>query len=112
MNPSTLPPLIFDMPWLLPAAVLLPLAVWWMRSVRVRQRRVRLARYAESSALRRLVMITDPDERGRTLRLILVAFLAGLALSGPRWGLARGPVRARHRHGDRHRCVAFHDGAR
>ncbi len=95
MNPSTLPPLIFDMPWLLLAAVLLPLAVWWMRSVRMRQRRVRLARYAESSALRRLVMITDPDERGRTVRLILVAFLAGLALSGPRWGLSHGPVSAR-----------------
>ena len=95
MNVGTLPPLIFDAPWLLLAAVLLPLVVWWMRSVRTRQRRVRLGRYAESSALRRLVMITDPDERGRSVRLILVAFLAGLALSGPRWGLAHGPVSAR-----------------
>lgn len=92
---GTLPPLVFDVPWLLLAAVLLPLVVWWMRSVRMRQRRLRLARYAESSALRRLVMLTDPDERGRTIRLVLVAFLAGLALSGPRWGLARGPVSAR-----------------
>lgn len=90
-----LPPLIFDVPWLLLAAALLPLVVWWMRSVRMRQRRVRLARYAESSALRRLVMISDPDEGGRTVRLMLVAFLAGLALSGPRWGLAHGPVTAR-----------------
>lgn len=95
MNLGTLPPLIFDVPWLLLAALLLPLAVWWMRSVRTRQRRVRLARYAESSALRRLVMITDPDEGGRTVRLVLIAFLAGLALSGPRWGLAHGPVSAR-----------------
>ena len=95
MNLGTLPPLVFDVPWLLIAAVFLPLAVWWMRSVRMRQRRVRLARYAESSALRRLVMLTDPDERGRTVRLMLVAFLAGLALSGPRWGLARGPMTAR-----------------
>ena len=92
---GALPPLIFDVSWLLLAAALLPLVVWWMRSVRMRQRRVRLARYAESSALRRLVMITDPDERGRTVRLMLVAFLAGLALSGPRWGLAHGPVSAR-----------------
>ena len=92
---GSLPPLIFDVPWLLLAAALLPLAVWWMRSVRMRQRRVRLARYAESSALRRLVMISDPDEGGRTLRLMLVAFLAGLALSGPRWGRAHGPVTAR-----------------
>jgi len=95
VNLGTLPPLIFDVPWLLLAAVVLPLVVWWMRSVRTRQRRVRLARYAESSALRRLVMITDPDERGRTVRLVLIALLAGLALSGPRWGLAHGPVSAR-----------------
>ena len=95
MNLGTLPPLIFDVPWLLLAAVVLPVVVWWMRSVRSRQRRMRLARYAESSALRRLVMVADPDERGRTLRLVLIAMLAGLALSGPRWGLARGPVSAR-----------------
>ena len=95
MNLGTLPPLIFDVPWLLLAAVGLPIVVWWMRSVRSRQRRMRLARYAESSALRRLVMVADPDERGRTLRLVLIALLAGLALSGPRWGLARGPVSAR-----------------
>ena len=95
MNLGTLPPLIFDVPWLLLAAVVLPLVLWWMRSVRSRQRRMRLARYAESSALRRLVMVADPDERGRTLRLVLIALLAGLALSGPRWGLARGPVSAR-----------------
>ena len=95
MNLGTLQPLIFDVPWLLLAAVGLPIVVWWMRSVRSRQRRMRLARYAESSALRRLVMVADPDERGRTLRLVLIALLAGLALSGPRWGLARGPVSAR-----------------
>ena len=95
MNLGTLPPLIFDVPWLLLAAVGLPIVVWWMRSIRSRQRRMRLARYAESSALRRLVMVADPDERGRTLRLVLIALLAGLALSGPRWGLARGPVSAR-----------------
>ncbi len=95
MNLGTLPPLIFDVPWLLLAAVALPVVVWWMRSVRTRQRRVRLARFAEASALRRLVMITDPDERGRTVRLVLIAMLSGLALSGPRWGLAHGPVSAR-----------------
>jgi Ca-activated chloride channel family protein len=95
MNLGTLPPLIFDMPWLLLAAVGLPVVVWWMRSVRTRQRRVRLARYAESSALRRLVMVTDPDERGRTVRLVFIVLLTGLALSGPRWGLARGAVSAR-----------------
>ena len=91
MNLGTLPPVLVDIPWLLLTAVLLPLAVWWLRAARERQRRARLARYAESSALHRLVMITDPDEGGRTVRLMLVVGLAGLALAGPRWGLARGP---------------------
>ena len=95
MNLGTLPPVLVDIPWLLLTAVLLPLAVWWLRAARERQRRARLARYAESSALHRLVMITDPDEGGRTVRLMLVVGLAGLALAGPRWGLARGPVSAR-----------------
>ena len=83
MNLGTLPPVLVDIPWLLLTAVLLPLAVWWLRAARERQRRARLARYAESSALHRLVMITDPDEGGRTVRLMLVVGLAGLALAGP-----------------------------
>ncbi|MDQ8159635.1 MAG: VWA domain-containing protein [Gemmatimonadota bacterium] len=95
MNVSALPPLRFDAPWLLLAAVLLPVVVWWLRAVRQRQRRDRLARFADPSALPRLVQITDPDERGRTRRLMLVVLLAGAALAGPRWGLARGPVSAR-----------------
>ena len=95
MNMSALPPLRFDAPWWLLAAVLLPVVVWWLRAVRQRQRRDRLARFADPSALPRLVQITDPDERGRTRRLVLVVLLAGLALAGPRWGLARGPVSAR-----------------
>jgi hypothetical protein len=47
---------LVDIPWLLLTAVVLPLAVWWLRAVRERQRRARLARYAESSALHRLVI--------------------------------------------------------
>jgi Ca-activated chloride channel family protein len=95
MNAGTLTPLLFDQPWMLIAALLLPACVWWLRVVRQRRRAERLSRYAESGALRRLAMINDPDERGRTVRLMCIALLAGVALAGPRWGLARGPVSAR-----------------
>lgn len=90
-----LPPLVLDAPWFLLAAVLLPLAVWYLRRQRASQRTKRLARYAESSALARLVLGTDEGDRRRTWRLVIVALLVGLALAGPRWGLARGPLSSR-----------------
>ncbi len=83
---------MFDAPWLLLVALVLPLIVWRLRVLRTKQRRERLGRYAESSALSRLVDLDDSERRGRTWRLVTVAVLASLALSGPRWGLARGPV--------------------
>lgn len=90
-----LPPLIFDAPWLLLLALLLPLLVWWLRRQRRDQRTARLARYASLTALTRLVVSQDAEASRRTLRLMLIAALLGLALSGPRWGLARGPMSSR-----------------
>lgn len=87
-----LPALVIDMPWLLLVALVLPVVVWRLRVLRTRQRRERLARYADASALTRLVNVDDRQRRGRTIRLVAVAVLASLALAGPRWGLARGPV--------------------
>lgn len=81
-----LPPLIFDAPWLLLLALLLPLLVWWLRRQRRDQRTARLARYASLTALTRLVVSQDAEASRRTLRLMLIAALLGLALSGPRWG--------------------------
>lgn len=95
MNVGTLTPLLFDTPLMLIAALLLPACVWWLRVVRQRRRAERLSRYAESGALRRLATVDDPDERGRTARLMGIALLAGVTLAGPRWGLARGPISAR-----------------
>jgi Ca-activated chloride channel family protein len=92
---ANLPPLVFDAPWFLLAALLLPLGVWFMRRQRARQRALRLARYADQSALRRLVSSADTGDQRRTWRLVAVAFLLGLALAGPRWGLARGPMSSR-----------------
>lgn len=90
-----LPPLVFDAPWLLLAALLLPLAVWALRRTQSRQRLARLARFADAPALSRLVVQESGPERARTRRLIVAALLAGLALAGPRWGLARGPMSSR-----------------
>lgn len=90
-----LPPLVFDAPWLLLAAVLLPLAVWALRRTQATQRALRLARYAEAPALSRLVVQETGAERARTRRLVFAALLCGLALAGPRWGLARGPMSSR-----------------
>ncbi len=90
-----LPPLFFDQPWLLLLAAALPLGVWFLRRARSRQRSQRLGRFADPAALVRLVRVTGTDARARTVRLVGVAVLAGIALAGPRWGLARGPTTAR-----------------
>ncbi len=92
---SRLPELVFDAPWMLLAALVLPLCVLLLGVARSRRRRDRLARYAEASALRRLLHAGGVSAGARTARLVTVAFLAGLALAGPRWGLARGPTSAR-----------------
>ena len=85
---------VFDMPWMLIAVAVLPLLVLLLRVSRTRQRSRRLARFAEPSALARLLPIDDRSATARTIRLVAVAMLAGVALAGPRWGLARGPATA------------------
>ncbi len=92
---SRLPDLVFDMPWMLVAGIVLPLLVLWLGISRSRGRLQRLARFADASALRRLMRFDVTSGTARTVRLVLVALLAGVALSGPRWGLARGPASAR-----------------
>jgi len=90
-----MPQVVFDMPWLLAAVLLLPAVVFWLRAVRSRQRAERLQRFADAPALARLVDLGGTGSGARTARLVGVAVLAGLALAGPRWGLARGPATAR-----------------
>ncbi len=90
-----LPPLVFDTPWFALLAVALPLVVWWLRRQRAVQRERRLARYAETAALARLLPMREDGEQRRTWRLMAAAALIGVAMAGPRWGLARGPVSSR-----------------
>lgn len=92
---SDLPRLFFDFPWLLVAAILLPLGVFLLRRMRERQRSERLARFADVVALRRLLSAAGTSPTARTVRLVGVAFLAGIAFAGPRFGVARGPTTAR-----------------
>jgi Ca-activated chloride channel family protein len=92
---ENLPPLVLDTPWFALLAIAFPLFVWWLRRQRAVQRERRLARYAEAAALARLVPLREDGERRRTWRLVVAAVLIGLAMAGPRWGLARGPVSSR-----------------
>jgi Ca-activated chloride channel family protein len=89
------PRVLFDQPWLLLLALILPASVWWLRVVRARRRSERLERFADAPALSRLLRVGGTGAGARTARLVTVAVLAGVALAGPRWGLARGPTSAR-----------------
>jgi Ca-activated chloride channel family protein len=92
---SELPDIVFDVPWLLPAALVLPLVVWMLRWLRSRRRRARMDRFAAPGILDRLMVARSDSPNARTTRLTLFAMLCGVALSGPRWGLARGPTSSR-----------------
>lgn len=87
--------MVFDTPWLLVVALALPVGVWALRQWRKRRRTERLSHLAEPDALTRLLRGHTSTSTARTVRLVLVAVLAGVALSGPRWGLAKGPSSAR-----------------
>ncbi len=92
---SEFPIVVFDYPWLLIAALVLPFGVWLQRRLRTRRRESRLSHFAEPSALSRLLGGRVYRPGARTARLVMVTLLSGLALAGPRWGLTRGPVSAK-----------------
>ncbi|MEP6834701.1 MAG: VWA domain-containing protein [Gemmatimonas sp.] len=87
---SRFPALVFDTPWALVFGVALPLLVFILLAWRDRQRKHRLARYGDPGATARLLGNVTFQNPWRTARLLGVTMLLGLALSGPRWGLARG----------------------
>ncbi len=77
-----------DRPWMLAVAV--AAAVGWLVGWRAmeRHRRARLRRFAVPEAWARLG-VAHAAERGTAWRVALVLLLGGVALAGPRWGLAR-----------------------
>ena len=87
---SRFPALVFDTPWALVLGIVLPLLVFGLLAWRDRQRKHRLARYGDAGATARLLGNVSFQNPWRTARLLTVTMLLGLALSGPRWGLARG----------------------
>ncbi|MEP6763833.1 MAG: VWA domain-containing protein [Gemmatimonadaceae bacterium] len=92
---SRFPAIVLDSPWALLFGLVLPLLVFGMLAWRERQRRTRLARYGDATATARLLGNVNFRNPWRTLRLLTATLLLGLAMAGPRWGLARGAVSGR-----------------
>jgi Ca-activated chloride channel homolog len=86
----------FDLPWLLPLVVILPiLAVACLRAAQ-RGRAERIARLGQRDVVERLLppgVLNAP--RWRTVRLATAAALVGVGIAGPRWGAERSTVRSR-----------------
>lgn len=86
----------FDYVWLLPLAVVLPIATVWLITRADRHRRVRLARFGELAIVRRLLPPNAMRSvRWRAVRLAVAGGLIGIGISGPRWGTEQTIVRAR-----------------
>ena len=90
MNPLA----IFDSPYLLALAVVLPLAVALLVARAYRERRRRLGRLGNVETVARLVppsVLRTP--RSRALLLALAALCGAVAFAGPRWGTEQTMVR-------------------
>ena len=86
----------FDYWWLLPLAVVLPIAIVWLHGRGERDRRARMTRLGDDAVVQRLLPSGAPaTARGRAWRLAAVGALAGIGLSGPRWGVEQTVVRVR-----------------
>jgi Ca-activated chloride channel family protein len=86
----------FDYVWLLPLAVVLPVAIVWLLVRADRQRRARLTRLGELEIVRRLLPPNAMKSmRWRAARLATASALVGVGIAGPRWGTEQTVVRAR-----------------
>src|SRR3954469_17882141 len=88
--------LTFDHLWLLPLAIVLPLAAIWLLRRSYRLRRARLERLGSESIVSRLVpamVLRSP--KWRIARLASAGLLIGVAAAGPRWGTERTMNRTR-----------------
>ena len=86
----------FDNVWLLPLAILLPIAAAFLLRRSYRLRRERLEQLGNRSVVSRLVpasVFRAPT--WRIVRLSLAGLLIGVAAAGPRWGTERTLIRTR-----------------
>jgi Ca-activated chloride channel family protein len=86
----------FDHLWLLPLAVVLPLAAIVLLHRAYRLRRQRLERLGSASVVSRLVPVAVlRAPTWRIARLATAGLLIGTAAAGPRWGVERAQIRSR-----------------
>jgi Ca-activated chloride channel family protein len=86
---------IFEYPWLLALAVVLPVAVVTLMLRGDRARRERVARMGTTDVVRRLLPASVlRSARWRVTRIAVAAALIGVAAAGPRWGYERTIVRS------------------
>jgi len=87
--------LVFDYPYLLALAVILPVLAIAVVAHAYRQRRARLERLGNMEVVSRLIPPNTLARPGwRMSRLGLAGALVGVAVAGPRWGDARDVVRS------------------
>jgi len=88
--------IVFDYPYLLALAVLLPLLAIVVLRHAFRQRKARLERLGQMDVVNRLLPPNTLVPPGwRMVRLGLASALVGIAVAGPRWGEERTAVRSR-----------------
>ena len=86
----------FDYLWLLPLAVILPVAIVWLLARADRSRRERLGRLADADMVSRLLPPNaQRSMRARALRLATAGALIGIGVAGPRWGTEQTIIRSR-----------------
>ena len=86
----------FDYLWLLPLAVVLPIATIWLLRRSEKRRRERLARLGEPGIVERLLPPNAYQSRKwHVTRLAAAGALIGIGVSGPRWGTETTVVRTR-----------------
>jgi Ca-activated chloride channel homolog len=86
----------FDYVWLLPLAVVLPVAIVWLLVRTDRRRRERLTRFGEIAIVARLLPPNAlRSHRWRTMRMATAAGLLGIGIAGPRWGVEQTIIRSR-----------------
>ena len=86
----------FDYVWLLPLALVLPMAGIWLLVRADHQRRARLARFGELAVVARLLPPNAMrSQKWRTARMATAMALIGIGVAGPRWGTEQTIVRSR-----------------